>query len=115
MADDHDVFIGIKLLVSAAGDVAHGNVFASRDTRDLELPRFANVQERKSIGGLGLHFFGRDFVIHKSSCFILVPEICLRCIGVLLHFQVFDSGLSKSSQIGGSIFHAINPLLEPNV
>jgi hypothetical protein len=44
MAYNYDVLVGIELLMSAAGDVAHGDEFASSNAGELELPRLTNVE-----------------------------------------------------------------------
>lgn len=51
MADNDDMFVGIKFLVGAAGDVSHGDQHRSSDFGHFELPGFANVEQGER-GGL---------------------------------------------------------------
>jgi len=57
VAHEHEVFVGVKLLVGASGDVAHGNEDAAVDLGSGELPGFANVYE----AGLALFEQGGGF------------------------------------------------------
>ena len=63
VAKDYDVGVGIKLLVSAGGDLAHGHQERVGKAGGLKFPRLADVEQDGRIGlqaplGEG---FGRDF------------------------------------------------------
>ena len=46
MAHDYDVVFGIEFLMSAGGNVAHGNLFCRVHVRGFELPWLAYVEQR---------------------------------------------------------------------
>ncbi len=70
MAEDGDVFLGIKFLVGARGDIAHGHEGAGFDVGGGVFPGLADIDEAGLVfaekgGCVG----GRDFVFeHEIQC-----------------------------------------------
>jgi len=69
MAEDREVFFGIKLLVGAGRDVAHGHWGAWFDMCGRVFPRLADINEPGLVFAEECLSFGwRDFVFeHENS------------------------------------------------
>jgi hypothetical protein len=50
VAEDDDRGVGIEFSVGAGGDIAHGNEDGVGEAGGLELPRLADVQQKRGVG-----------------------------------------------------------------